>query len=295
MKMNNLSGCSILFTVLSLAIYTSCQPDEFGNGNGLVSPELAPDFTMSTIEVPGKANTYKFRVNNMSNVLGVKWDLGDGNLVAGLEETDTVFYPDADTYPIRLTLIGIGGREFSTSKDLVIGTPDPNAGNLLRGGKLNDGDDQYWSIVQYSGSVSPVFENGKVIFNYKDWSHAGIYQQVEIPAAGSYRIDMSVSGKGATDTWFEVYLGTTVPQSGGGMDYNDGGNRLALNTWAGCGKSAFNDKLTKLACAGSASGSANGVITVDNAGTYYLVIRTGGANLGDGGIAVDNIELRPAN
>lgn len=64
--------------------------------------------------------------------------------------------------------------------------------------------------------------------------------------------------------------------------------RLGLNTWIGCGKTAFDGPLTTLSCNG-----AGGIIEFTTAGTVYLVIRGGGADLGTAGIAVDNVELRP--
>jgi hypothetical protein len=46
-----------------------------------------------------------------------------------------------------------------------------------------------------------------------------------------------------------------------------------------------------IACEGSLR-ATSGVIQFAQTGTIYLVIRTGGANLGTAGIAADNIELK---
>lgn len=274
-----------LLTIASIG----CQPDEFEGSNGLIGPDLDPSFTIDPVEVDGKINNYQFSLNESNDVLAVFWDLGEGTLIRGMEETDVTFFPDADTYTIKTKIVGRGGEAFESEQELVIPTSDPKYGNLLRGGRLNDGNDEFWSTKQYSGGVLPTFSDGKVVFNYGDWAQSGIYQSFEAEAGKKYRIDMTVSGQGATDTWFEVYIGRADPATFVG-DYNDGGIRLALNTWAGCGKTKFADKLTKLSCAGSAE---DGVFEAAASGTHYIVIRTGGANLGAGGIAVDNIEIRP--
>lgn len=286
---------SVVFGISALGIITACQPEEFeGNGNGIISPTLDASFTVVPVTVEGKINTYVFRLNNISNVLGIRWNLGDGNFAAGKQQTDTIFFPDADTYTIGANLTGIGGETFSSNQQLVIETSDPNSGNLLTGGKFNAGDETQWQTLQYSDGVSPVFENNKVVFKGGSGGHAGIYNTVEVIAGQKYKLDMSVSGSGATDTWFEVYIGTQVPIGGKDNDYNDGGTLLGLNTWAGCGKSSFADKLSAIACSGSAR-AEKGIVQFATSGTYYLVIRTGGADLGTDGISVDNIELRPAN
>jgi hypothetical protein len=285
---------SIAFGISAAGLLAGCQPDEFeGGGNGLVSPDLDASFTITPVTIDGKINTFVMSANKTENVIGVKWDLGDGNLTFGPAKTDVVFFPDKDKYQIVMNVIGKGGKIFSSTQELLIENSDPNAGNLLRGGRLRPGDEAEWGVLNYSAGVSPVFENGKVVFKGGNWGHAGIFQAVQITAGQKYLIDMSVAGSGATDTWFEVYLGTAVPESGAGKDYNSGGNRLGMSTWDNCAKTKFNDKLTKLACVGTLKGDAKGIVQLPASGTYYFVIRTGGANLGTDGISVDNIELRP--
>jgi hypothetical protein len=293
MKKNIKRSFWCLLPVITIGLTIGCQPDEFeGNGNGLIGEDLDPTFVIEPVTVEGKMNTYQFKLNSIEDVVGVFWDLGDGALSSGMQTTDVIFFPDADTYTIKTQLVGKGGELFESEQQLVVATSDPKYGNLLKGGRLNEGDEDFWSILQYSGGVSPQFTGDKVLFDYGGWSHAGIYQSFEAVAGQKYRIDMTMTGNGAQDTWFEVYIGMTDPATVSG-DYNEGGTRLGLNTWAGCGKTKFGDKLTKLSCVGSSSGDGNGVFEVAETGTYYIVIRTGGANLGTGGISVDNIEIRP--
>ncbi|MCB0562534.1 MAG: hypothetical protein KDD09_26460, partial [Phaeodactylibacter sp.] len=85
--------------------------------------------------------------------------------------------------------------------------------------------------------------------------------------------------------WFEVYAGTAMPTPG--VDYTDGGMRLALNTWEGCGGEAFEGQLTDLSCAGG-----DGTFEFDSAGPVYIVIRGGGADYGATGVTIDNVSVR---
>lgn len=121
--------------------------------------------------------------------------------------------------------------------------------------------------------------------------HVGIYQKVNVEANVEYTIDMFIEGKAATNSWFEVYLGTDVPIAT--VEYKSGGNRIGLSTWtAGCANtgSTYSGRLSVLRCAGSGN-----KIKFPQSGSAYLMIRTGGLNLGSGGIKVTDIELRGPN
>jgi PKD repeat protein len=281
----------LLSGVLAIGTYTACQPDEAGSGNGLDSPDLTASFTVTP--AAGKNNKYLLEADPIG-VLGVRWDKGDGAGPVAGKTIDTVFYPDAGTYRVELTAIGKGGSTAKSSKDIVVATSDPVAGNLVAGAKMEAGDESYWTPFTISGtSVSFAFGDGKLTASGGgNNGHAGIYQAIEVIGGKKYRLDLNVSGAGATDVWFEVYLGKVEPTEG--QDYTNGGNYMGLNTWDGCGKTAFNGKLSTLACSGSLKGKPN-VVQFDESGTIYLVIKTGGANLGTGGISIDNVELRGTN
>ena len=110
-----------LVTFLSIvAVVTaliSCQPDELGKGNGLVSTkDLDAGFTTTPID--GKNNTYLFTSTN-ENYLTSHWDVGDGSgFNVGGRETQEVFYPDAGTYTIQHKVVDIGGKSVITSQNL---------------------------------------------------------------------------------------------------------------------------------------------------------------------------------
>lgn len=181
----------------------------------------------------------------------------------------------------------INGKTAASNIVTIKVTPSDSAPNLIQGGKFDAGDESKWTVLNISPGVTAGFTGGKAVWTGGGWGHAGIFQAIDVEANKKYQINMNVSGSGATDTWFEIYAGKVVPQQG--QDYNDGGMRLGLNTWIGCGKTAFDGPLAMLSC----NGTGGGVIEFPSAGTVYLVIRGGGANLGTTGISVDNVELRP--
>ncbi|WP_158829253.1 PKD domain-containing protein [Mucilaginibacter lacusdianchii] len=264
--------------------YIGCTKERSGN-NGLDANNLTAGFTITP--VAGKTNTYALKAQE-TGVINVKWDIGDGSGLAPGKTVDTVFYPDAGKYTITLKAVGIGGVEKTATQDLTVATSDPVRGNLLQGAKMAPGDEAKWTTLNLSAvPLTLTYANNKLTFSGGASSHTGIYQAVQVQANKKYKVDMAVSGSGATDTWFEVYVGQAVPVQG--QDYNDGGTRLALNTWNGCGKTAFSGKLSAISC----GGSGGGVVSFPTAGTAYVVIRTGGSNLGATGISVTNLELRP--
>ncbi|HYC86058.1 MAG TPA: PKD domain-containing protein [Chryseosolibacter sp.] len=287
--MRNIIKTCLLFAITS-TVMTGCQPEEFDDSNGIDSPVLTPAFTVTP--VAGEVNTYVLKADT-ENVLDVLWDRGDGTGPSLGKTIDTVFYPDAGSYTIELTAIARGGKRYSTTQEVVVATSDPVAGNLVRGGKMEAGDEDKWTKLAIGGnSVAFNFTNGKLVATGGSWGHSGVYQAIEVVAGRKYRLDLNVSGSGATDTWFEVYLGTQEPQQG--SDYSSGGIRLGLNTWAGCGNSNFNGRLSTLACTGSLAGKPN-IVEFTESGTIYLLIKSGGSNLGATGISIDNVELRGTN
>jgi hypothetical protein len=281
MKLNIIKACAL--GAMAIAMYSGCRPEKVGDGNGLSSPDLTASFTVTP--VAGKTNYYVLNAES-KGVLGVKWDLGDGPAIG--KTIDTVFFPDAGKYTIILTAIGKGGESKTTSQDVEVVTSDPAAGNLILGSNMEAGDDTFWNHITMSPGVTFAIDNGKMVAKGGNSGHAGIWQAIDVVAGRKYQIDMNVSGSGATDTWFEVYLGATQPANG--SDYSDGGARLAINTWTGCGKTAFNGKLSAVQCAGSGN-----TFTATKTGKIYLVIKSGGSNLGLTGIAITKVTFRGIN
>lgn len=276
LRENTYANILMLFTALVL---TSCQPEDLEVNNGLTSDNVDASFTIT--EVAGKMNTYVLR-SNTTGVLGVKWDKGDGSGFINGKLLDTIVYDDAGTYTLTAEAIGRGGATATSSKQVIVASSIPLEGNLLQGATMDPGDEVHWLPLTYTPGVTFSISDGKMVAIGGSGGHAGIYQAVQLEAGKKYKIDMNVSGQGAIDTWFEVYLGTAAPGVG---DYNDGGQRLAISTWGCNADKPFNGKLSALSC------PKNGVVTATATGTAYLVIRSGGANLGATGISIDRVSL----
>ncbi|MDB5012032.1 MAG: hypothetical protein JWQ25_234 [Daejeonella sp.] len=282
-NINFKNAAFIVAAAFTIGSYIGCQPDEAGDGNGLSDPNVNATFTVTPVE--GKTNTYVLK-SNTSGVLAVKWDKGDGSGFTKGKLIDTVFYPDAGKYTIVLNAVGKGGIIGTSNADVTVATSDPIAGNLVVGGKMEAADDAKWQRLPIGNGVDFTLSGGKMVAAGGGWGHKGIYQAIDVVAGKKYKVDMLVSGGGAINTWFEVYVGTAVPVAG--KDYADGGKRLALSTWAGCGNASFNGKLSAISC----DAPAGNTVQFATTGKVYLVIRTGGEYLGANGISIDNVEFR---
>lgn len=283
MKLNIIKP--FLFGALAIGLYTGCKPENFENGNGLTDPNFTAAFSVNP--VPGKENYYALQATE-TGVLGIKWDMGDGSGPRNGKAIDTAFFPDAGKYTITLTAIGKGGVSQSASQDVTVANSDPKAGNLLLGAKMQPGDEPYWKNLQISNGVTFTMKDGKMVAMGGSGGHAAVYQAVDVVAGQKYNVDMTISGSGATDTWFEVYADTKVPTDG--QDYSSDNKLLSLNTWGGCGNAAFSGSLSAISCSGNGNS-----ISFPNGGTIYLVIKSGGLDLGTTGISFTNVSLRGIN
>ena len=286
MKQKFIIACYLILGVFATGIYAGCKPEKFGEGNGLTSTNLASSFTITP--VAGKTNYYALKANE-NGLLALKWDKGDGASNPG-KAIDTVFFPDAGKYTVKLTAIGKGGEQVTSSQDVTVATSDPNSGNLLKGGKFGNGDDSFWIHFIVGGGNNMVINTGKGVMtsNQSGYQAGGIAQAVTLVAGKKYMVDMVVSGSGMTNSWFEVWVDTKAPVNG--QDYNTGTKPVSLLTYSGCGTTAFNGKLSALSC----NGDGNPFV-VKTSGTYYLVIKNGGDNTGLTGVSFTNVTLRGVN
>jgi len=287
MKLKLIKACFLVLGVVAIGLYEGCKSDSVtGNGNGLATANLTAAFTITPVS--GKNNTYVLKANE-TNVLGVKWDLGDGGGSNISKAVDTVFYPDAGTYNVILTVIGEGGQLVSSAPQTVtVATSDPNSGNLVLGGKFTSAaDDAKWIHFVVGGGSNMVINTSKgvMVSNQSGFQAGAIAQALTLTAGKKYAVDMIVSGSGMTNSWFEVWVDTKAPVNG--QDYNTGNKVLSLLTYSGCGINAFNGKLSALNCSGSGN-----PFTVPTTGTYYLVIKNGGDNTGLTGVSFTNVSLR---
>ncbi|MEO7988830.1 MAG: hypothetical protein ABI663_04765 [Chryseolinea sp.] len=270
--------------MMIIILVTSCFPEEADN-NGLTEESLDATFTITPIE--GSSNRFILKANTTDYIMS-KWELGDGSPAFMGNEVEEIFLPDKGDYTVIHTAVGKGGFQESESLPLNIPVPDPVSGNIVRGGKLDTQEDiDEWTILNISASgASWSFNGGKATVTGGGWNQQGFYQEINVIEGKKYKIDMvGSSTTGVSNTWFEVYCSTTAP-----VQNNDyGGDILRnINTWDGCGTSAFSGKISSIGCNKDKNA---GTFTASATGIMYLVIKCGGENL-SGGISVDNIEVR---
>jgi len=272
-----------MLSIVTLSSLGGCESENVDNG--LSDSSLVPSFTITPVE--GAPNKFTVQATQTKNVLGFKWDYDDGAGMHDGKEKEVIFLPDAGTYNIVHGVVGRGGIESKTApQNIVVTTPDPIAGNLLKGGKLVDATEwSQWTLANPTDSANIIFAAGSVTFKA---TNRGIYQAVNVVAGKKYVIDLVASStSGCSDTWFEVYCGYAAPTAN--ADYSDGGKIRSINTWDGCGKTAFAGKISAIGCKPDDN---KGIFTAAQTGTVYLLVRCGGG-LKDG-ITVKNIEMRPS-
>jgi len=273
---------SFLFGAAVFCLATSCTPDTVDEGNGIDQGSVDAGFTVSkTAE-----NRYRLKTN-ATNYINTKWNIDDEGFNFGKNVQD-LFLPDAGTYVIEHQAYGIGGvLAGSASQTVVVPTSDPVSGNMIKGGRFDTPDEvAKWSKHVISpANAEWIFSNGKATIVASGGAQQAIYQAVQVEAGKQYSIDMVASSNTAlVDTWFEVYVLNSIPAAGtdvGGTVYRN------INTWAGCGKSAFKGKVSTVGCDTPKNG---GVFTATSTGTVYLVIKCGGSTVNS--LSIDKVEFR---
>lgn len=265
------------FIVIACCI-VACRED---NLHYKLGPLPAPSFTAT----PLASNPNKIVVQSTTKGAFIwKWDFGNGSTAA--DETDTVVYPLKGDYMIKLTVFGRGGSD-STTQQVSI-AQDIQGLNLVAGGDMSDPTD--WTTLNTGGTETTVtFKDKSAVFTSNGDCNGGIYQAVQVEAGIQYKFSATVEGSGATNTWFEVYIGTAAPVKG--QDYTTN-KFVSLNTWSGCGGSPFNGDIASIGCSGDGTGKS-GLISFATSGTVYLVIKAGcsGGSLGSGGITLSHVSL----
>jgi hypothetical protein len=275
--MKNIKYTLSLLVCFSLFFITACSSDE---EEVIVAPTSSNAMFSYTID-PDNANRIIFAGEPTLKTWYTHWNFGDNTSAEGIQ-TEKLFYLKGD-YEVKFKIFTDGGTAETTQTISI--AEDITGSNLLENGELNDSSS--WTVLPIGDGADVVFENGTAVWSGGGWGQVGIYQSITVEANTTYQIQLDIAGSGMTDCWFEVYVGTVAPTAG--VDYTDGGIRLGLNTWDGCGSEPFDGPLTSLSCS---NGGGDGTFEFPNDATAYFVIRSGGADLGTDGVTVDNITLR---
>ena len=243
------------------------------------TPPTSDDLSFTYTVDPENPNLIHFTGQTTAETWYIHWNFGDNTGEEGLDASK-VFFKKGE-YDVRFKIFTEGGTAFVTQKVSI--ESDFQGPDLVKNGSLDGAD--FWNVLEISGGATVIFKDGSATWTGGAWGHVGIYQLIEVEADKEYQINMDVSGSGMSDCWFEVYVGQAVPQAG--VDYTDGGIRLGLNTWDGCGGEAFEGQLTDIACVGD-----GGSFSWAASGSAYIVIRSGGVDLGAEGVSIDNVAIR---
>ncbi|MBL7474101.1 PKD domain-containing protein [Robertkochia sediminum] len=273
--MKTLNIISKLFLLIFFAAFTACDDDEDFAATPPTSEDAAYSFTFDE-ENPNKVH---FKAEPGKETWYTHWDFGDNSAAEGLEASKV--YLKKGDYDVRFKIFTDGGT--AESVQTVVINQDFEGPNVLQNGEFEGSDP--WTILPISDGVAVNFDNGEARWTGGGWGQQGIYQAFSVLPDNLYQISMDIKGGPLTDSWFEVYVGMEAPVPG--QDYADGGARLALNTWAGCGGEPFDGDFVEINCAGSGP-----TFEFATGGTAYLVIRGGGADYGANGVSIDNVAIR---
>ena len=244
-------------------------------------PPTSEDAIFSYSFDPENPNMVYFIAEPAVSTWYIHWSFGDNTAYDLGLETSKVFTKKGD-YEVEFKIYTEGGS--ASYIQTVTIESDFEGPNILRNGDFSD-DDEFWSVLPISDGVDVSMENNNAQWTGGGWGQVGIYQAVHVLANNTYQITMDIKGGPLSDSWFEVYIGMEPPVAG--QDYTDGGMRMALNTWEGCGNEPFEGPFAEYSCVGSGA-----TFEFPTEGTAYFVIRGGGADYGDAGVTVDNIAIR---
>ncbi len=131
----------ITTAILSVFIFFSCKYE---------TRDLLPKPVASFTATPIAGQTNKYLLTSTSqNGFRYDWDKGAGTYVTG-KAIDTVYFPDAGTYTVRLFLFGHSGTD-SAKQNIVVAADDPAA---LTPFKLLTGNNtRKWKLAPEPGAL----------------------------------------------------------------------------------------------------------------------------------------------
>ena len=116
--------------------------------------------------------------------------------------------------------------------------------------------------------------------------HMGIYTAVDL-TAGTYQFDMDMSYSDINELWGEVYIGAAMPADNAEY-FGDQQVLVAYNSWDCPDAITYSGAATASGCDSSEN---PGQFEITEAGTYYLLFRSGANTYGTTGVSLDNWTL----
>jgi hypothetical protein len=249
-----------VFVLFGCQKQTNTNYEVYGKVDSLVA-----SFTVT----PVKGDSTRFVVTNTTpgSCVGTRWNSDQGNGFVGGRVIDTLFYPIAGTYNIKMQALDKRGNLYTTGPIAVTTTAnDPRY--ILKGGQMRTGDDQYWSHFD-QGTPYAVWAFAPAAYTVTgNPKNGGIYQAVQLTAGKTYNISITYSASTYNSTWGEVWIGKFQPVNG--SDYSasapSAGN-ASTQTPTFVSWSSSTTSFT--------SGTKTSTFTPSTTGTYYFTIKVG--------------------
>ena len=271
----------ILPLALSTFVFVGCKKQTNTNYE-VYNPvdSLVASFTVT----PVQGDSTRFAVTNTTPgiCVGTRWNADQGNGFTGGRVVDTLFYPIAGTYNIKMQALDKRGKLY-TAGPIAVTTKVNDPRYVLKGGQMRLGDNLYWShfdqntpygIWTFSPGAYTVTGNPK---------NSGIYQAVQLTGGKTYNISIAYSASTYNSTWGEVWVGKYQPVNGSDYSANapSAGNASTQTpTFV-----SWSSSTTSLS-----SGTKTSTFTPGTTGTYYLVIKVGtGSSFGS--VVISNVSM----
>lgn len=243
---------------------------------------LIASFTVT----PVKGDSTRFVVANTTPGLcvGTRWNADQGNGFVGGRVVDTLFYPLAGTYNIKMQALDKRGNLYTVGPIAVTTTVnDPRY--VLKGGQMRTGDNLYWSrFDQGTGGAAGIWTFAPPAYTVTGKpQNSGIYQAVQLTGGKTYNVSISYSASAYNSTWGEVWIGKFQPVNGSdyGASAPSAGNASTQTpTFV-----SWSSSTTALS-----SGTKTSTFTPGSTATYYFVIKVGtGSSMGS--VVISNVSM----
>jgi len=275
----------IVTAIFPLALVAALLPGCKKETNNSYEEYGAVDSLKASFTVtPVQGSSTKFILTNTTtgNFAGTYWNLDQGGGYTGGKATDTVFFPLAGIYNIKMQALDKRGHLY-TAGPIAVTTTVNDPRYILKGGQMRTGDESYWSIFNQGpkNGIWALAEGKYTVTNNPN--NTGIYQAVQLVGGKKYNVSISYVAKSYNSTWGEVWIGKFQPVNG--SDYganapssgNGGSSTPTFVSWA-----SSTTALTE--------GTKTSTFTPGTSGTYYFTIKVGtGSSFSS--VAVSNVSL----